>query len=254
MCIYSIFLKLNEGAIEQIRRRCENNSKIVRNWLECGFRERIHLPKLQSSGGLLLTYCTEQSPFWEANRFSASQEITRTLWNPKVHYRIHKSPPPVPILSQINPVHTPKSHFLKIHLNIILPSTSGSSKSVVASYKHENKSYGFYNYYYWYSALGPVWAETRAQSGDWYGSGTLHPGHVLRGSLSLLSPAGFYKRWENLLTSQSTVTFSAGVRERSQLLSSQIQGDWEGKVNILGGDYYRSLWEKILYEYVSNSG
>ena len=32
-------------------------------------------------------------------------------------------------------------------------------------------------------------AETRAQSGDWYGSGTLHPGQVLRGSLPLLSPA-----------------------------------------------------------------
>ena len=43
--------------------------------------------------------------------------------------------------------------------------------------------------YYWYSALGPVWAETRAQSGDWYGSGTLHPGQVLSGSLPLLSPA-----------------------------------------------------------------
>ena len=37
--------------------------------------------------------------------------------------------------------------------------------------------------------LGPVWAETRFQSGDWYGSGTLHPGQVLRGSLPLLSPA-----------------------------------------------------------------
>jgi len=44
-------------------------------------------------------------------------------------------------------------------------------------------------FYYWYSALGPVWAETRAQSNDWYCSGTLHPGQVLRGSLPLLSPA-----------------------------------------------------------------
>jgi len=45
--------------------------------------------------------------------------------------------------------------------------------------------------YYWYSALGPVWAGTRVQSGDWYGSGTLHPGQVLRGSLPLLSPPAF---------------------------------------------------------------
>ena len=49
----------------------------------------------------------EQSPFWEANRFSASQEIPRILWNPIVHYRIYKCPPPVLILSQINPVHFP---------------------------------------------------------------------------------------------------------------------------------------------------
>ena len=37
------------------------------------------------------------------------------------------------------------------------------------------------NYYCWHSALGPVWAETRVQSGDWYGSGTLQPGQVLLG-------------------------------------------------------------------------
>jgi hypothetical protein len=43
-------------------------------------------------------------------------------------------------------------------------------------------------HYCYYSALGPIWAGTRAQSGDQYGSGTLHPGQVLRGSLPLLSP------------------------------------------------------------------
>ena len=62
----------------------------------------------------------KQSPSWETNQFWASQEIPHILWNLKVLYLIHKCPPPVPVLSQLEPVHTPTSHFLKIYLNIIL--------------------------------------------------------------------------------------------------------------------------------------
>jgi hypothetical protein len=60
-----------------------------------------------------------------------------------------------------------------------------------------------YYYYYWYSALAPVWAGTRAQSGDRYGSGTLHPGQVLRGSLPLLSPNYRIYETQNLLILRS---------------------------------------------------
>ena len=75
----------------------------------------------------IFTYFMEQSPSWEANLFSSSQEILRMLWNPKVHYRIHKCSPPAPVLSQIDSVHAPTYHFLTTHLTIIIPSTPGSS-------------------------------------------------------------------------------------------------------------------------------
>ena len=65
----------------------------------------------------------EQSPSWEANPFSASQEIPRILWYPKVHYPIHKCPPPVPILSHLDLFNTPTSHLiLSSHLRLGLPS------------------------------------------------------------------------------------------------------------------------------------
>jgi hypothetical protein len=59
---------------------------------------------------------------WEADRSSAIQKIHRILCNPKVY----NSPPPIPTLSQVNPVYTP-SHFLRILFSIILPSTPRSS-------------------------------------------------------------------------------------------------------------------------------
>jgi len=48
----------------------------------------------------------EQSPSWEANLSSASQEIPRILWNPKVHFHSHNFPP-VRIQNQIDPIHIP---------------------------------------------------------------------------------------------------------------------------------------------------
>jgi hypothetical protein len=54
------------------------------------------------------TNSMEQNPPWKSNRHSASQEIPRVLCN-----RDHKRPSLVPILSQMQPVHTFSSYPLR---------------------------------------------------------------------------------------------------------------------------------------------
>ena len=53
-----------------------------------------------------VTNFMQQSPSLEV-----SQEIPRIFRNLKVHYRIHKSPPPLYVLSQSNRIHASPSHF-----------------------------------------------------------------------------------------------------------------------------------------------
>ena len=50
-----------------------------------------------------------QSPSWESNRSSASQNIPHNLQNPdpEVYHRIYKRQPPVFLLREINPVQAP---------------------------------------------------------------------------------------------------------------------------------------------------
>ena len=69
-----------------------------------------------------LTYSMEQGPSGEATGSAVSQEIPR-FFRTRRFITVLTS---ARYLSQLHPVPTTSSHFLKIHLNIILPSMSGS--------------------------------------------------------------------------------------------------------------------------------
>jgi len=70
----------------------------------------------------------EQNSSWEANSSSLSKRITHIPWHRTVRDQLHNSPPFVPILSQINPVHTlsfsswRKFFIVQPYLCLVLPS------------------------------------------------------------------------------------------------------------------------------------
>jgi hypothetical protein len=64
-----------------------------------------------TGGKQRLTNSVELSTAREATSYAAHSVVPSILWNPKVHYWVHKSSPPVPILSQTNPVHNIQSYL-----------------------------------------------------------------------------------------------------------------------------------------------
>ena len=64
----------------------------------------------------------EHSPFWEANSSSASHDLSRILWNPKVHYLMSQSW--ARSIQSMPPHHTPwRSIFILFyHVRVGLPS------------------------------------------------------------------------------------------------------------------------------------
>jgi hypothetical protein len=61
-----------------------------------------------------------QDIIWKADCYSARQKYPAFLRNPKVHHRIHKSPPLDPILSQPNAVRPIDPYLPKVFVSVYL--------------------------------------------------------------------------------------------------------------------------------------
>jgi hypothetical protein len=86
-----------------------------------------------------LSLCSERPVTILLSHGMANLLTNSVAQEPEGHHRTHNSPPPVPVLSQSNPIHTPQANLLKIHSDPIFPPTSRSSKwSLSFGLSHQN--------------------------------------------------------------------------------------------------------------------
>jgi hypothetical protein len=85
----------------------------------------------------------ELSTIREVPSCSDTRWFPRILWSSKLQYRIHKSSPPVPILSQNNPVHTTPFYLSKIVLILSIYPCLGLRSGLYPSGFPTNSLYAF---------------------------------------------------------------------------------------------------------------
>jgi hypothetical protein len=99
-------------------------------------RGSVAFPVPGPQGRTTLSNSMQHISPWQANTPSGSQEIFRILRKPKAHHRFHNNPTPVPILSQINPVHTPNP-VLKDPVSYLPQSTPPSKWCLSPRFLHQ---------------------------------------------------------------------------------------------------------------------
>jgi hypothetical protein len=112
----AVLISVPDGGESSFSRRGVKNNSI---WIGGSVGPRVGVEDLGTESNfdssvvqpmtLLPYFLHGTGSFLRSNRFSPSQKITRILWNPGVHYRVHNCPSPVPILSHTDPVYAPYS-------------------------------------------------------------------------------------------------------------------------------------------------
>jgi len=118
-----------------LQRPCSCVLRLFTYFLYSQFTLHHHIRKTVCLPPLKGFWTSKQTPWSrilleKAESRSDVQEFSRTLWNHKFYYYVHKSPPLDLVLRQMNRIHTITPYFLTIHFNIILPSSPRSPKEI----------------------------------------------------------------------------------------------------------------------------